>query len=172
MRAAVLTTSPVTRPSPCSGWAPDGDDRFPCVDPDTHPQVEIRIGFVELRDRLQDREPCPHGPLGVILVCHWSAAHGHHRVADELLDRGTVALDLLAQACMVGTDAGAHVLGVLLLGGGGKPTRSQKRTETTLRSSSAGGGGCSASGALQYPQNANPSGFSLPQLEQIATSRV
>src|SRR6266545_1353703 len=49
-----------------------------------------------------------------------------------------------------------------------KPTRSQKRTETIFRSSRAGGG-CSASGAVQKPQNTKPSGFSFPQCEQVST---
>src|SRR5215211_140777 len=40
------------------------------------------------------------------------------------------------------------------------PTRSAKRTETTLRSSRTG---ACASGAPQFPQNRNPSGFSCPQ---------
>src|SRR5437667_8003305 len=44
----------------------------------------------------------------------------HDRIADELLDRAAVALDLLAQAGVIGADAGLHVLRVLLLGGGGK----------------------------------------------------
>src|SRR6266511_2441108 len=49
-----------------------------------------------------------------------------------------------------------------------KPTRSQKRTETIFRSSRADGG-CSASGAVQKPQNTKPSGFSFPQFEQVST---
>ncbi len=34
-----------------------------------------------------------HRPLGVVLVCDRSAPDGHHRVADELLDRAAVPLD-------------------------------------------------------------------------------
>ena len=78
------------------------------------------MGLVQLRDRFQDPEPGPNGPLGIVLVRHGSATDGHDRVTDELFDRGAVALDLLTQAGMVGTDAGAHVLRVLLFGRGGE----------------------------------------------------
>jgi hypothetical protein len=50
-----------------------------------------------------------------------------------------------------------------------RPTRSQKSTVTTLRSSWTAAAGCSVSGAEQYPQNWNPSGFSLLQAGQIVT---
>ena len=48
------------------------------------------------------------------------AEDGHDRVADELLHGPPVALDVLAEAGVVGADAGADVLGVSLLRGGGE----------------------------------------------------
>ena len=107
-------------PFPVFGAGTDCDDGFASVDPHPHLQVEPGIGLVQLRDRLQDPQPRPHGPLGVVLVRDRGAANGHHRIAHELLDRGSVALDLLAQASVVWTDAGTHVLRVLVLRGRGE----------------------------------------------------
>jgi len=53
-----------------------------------------------------------------------------------------------------------------------KPTKSQNNTETTLRSSKEVADGASVSAAPQALQKRDPSGTSLPQLGQIATSRV
>ena len=120
MRAAVLTTSPVTIPSPCSGRAPTATTASPVLIPTR--TCRSRSGSASFSSAIASRmlEPRPHGPLGVVLVRHGSAEGGHDRVTDELLDRAAVALDLLPQAGVVGTDAGAHVLRVLLLGGGGE----------------------------------------------------
>ncbi len=94
--------------------------RLTRVDPYPHLQVETGIGLVQLHDRIKDRKARAYRPLGVVLVRHRSAAHSHHRVADELLHRGAVTLDLPTQARMVGPDASAHVLRVLLLRSGGE----------------------------------------------------
>ena len=44
------------------------------------------------------------------------AEHRHHRVADELLHRAAEALELVAQARVVGPQQRAHLLGIHLLG--------------------------------------------------------
>ncbi len=98
----------------------DGDDRLTRVDPDAHLERERRILRVQLDDRLQDAESGPHGALRVVLVGDGRAEDGHDRVADELLHRPSVALDLLTEAREVRADAGADVLGVGLLRGGGE----------------------------------------------------
>src|SRR5439155_3576665 len=107
-------------PLPLLGSGADGDDRLARVNPHPHLQLKIGIGLVQVRDRFQDCEPRPYRPLSVVLVRHRSAAHGHDRVSDELLDRAAVALDLLPHTRVVRTDSGAYVLRVLLLRGGGK----------------------------------------------------
>ena len=84
-------------------------------------QGEAGVGLVQLGDRLQDGERSPHRPLGVVLVRHGRSEDGHDRVADELLHRASVGLDLLSQAGVVGAQACSHVLGVSLLGGSGEP---------------------------------------------------
>ena len=53
-REAVMTTSPVTIPSPSSGRAPRGDDSHHSVDPDPHLQRECWVFCVQLLNRLQD----------------------------------------------------------------------------------------------------------------------
>ena len=61
--------------------------------------------------------PAPAGSPGEDLssaAVH--AEHGHHGVADELLDDATVRLDVLVPAQEVGVDDGADILGVELLG--------------------------------------------------------
>jgi hypothetical protein len=94
--------------------------RLARVDPDSYLRAEIRIRLVQLRDRFQDSQSRPHRSFGVVLVRHRRATYRHHRVTDELFDRAAVTLDLFSQACVVGTDASAHVLRILLLGGGGE----------------------------------------------------
>ena len=117
-REAVLTTSPVTNPSPSARPGADGDDRLARVDPDAHLERERRVLRVQLGHRLQDAKAGPDGALRVVLVRDRRAEDGHHRVADELLHGAPVALDLLAEAREVRADAGADVLGVGLLRGG------------------------------------------------------
>ena len=55
-----------------------------------------------LADRVADRERRPNRALGVILVGDRRAEHGHHRVADELLDGAAVPLELGAELCVIG----------------------------------------------------------------------
>ena len=49
------------------------------------------------RDRVDEVEGGPDGPLGIVLVRDRRAPHRHDRVADELLDRAAVATDDLAR---------------------------------------------------------------------------
>ncbi len=81
---------------------------------------ERRVRLVQLRDRLQDPEAGADRALGVVLVRDGCPEDRHDRVPDELLDRTAVALDLLAEAAVVGADAGADVLGVGRFGGSGE----------------------------------------------------
>ena len=111
-RAAVLTTSPVTMPSPCSGRAPSATTASPVLTPIRTCSDSPGSPLVQLLDRLQDAQPRTDRALGVVLVRDRRAEHRHHRVADELLHRAAVPLDLLSQAGVVGADPGAHVLGI------------------------------------------------------------
>ena len=172
MRAAVLTTSPVTIPSPCSGRAPSATTASPVLIPTR--TCRSRSGSASFSSAIASRmrEPGPHRPLGVVLVRHGSAEGGHDRVADELLDRAAVALDLLPQAGVVGTDARAHVLGVLLLGGGGEADQVAEEDGDDLPLLQPGRRPLGQRAAPQKRQNGNPPGFSLPQLGQVTTRRV
>ena len=111
-REAVLTTSPVTIPSPCSGRAPSATTASPVLIPTR--TCSESAGSASLSSAIASRiaQPCPDSPLGVVLVRHRRAEHRHHRIADELLDRAAVTLDLLAQAGVVGADPRPHVLRV------------------------------------------------------------
>ena len=72
------------------------DDSFSGVDADADLERQLRVVLVQLGDRIQDAKPCPHGPLGVVLMREGRPEDGHDRVPDELLHRPRVALDLLA----------------------------------------------------------------------------
>ena len=65
-----------------------------------------------LADRVADRERRAHGALGVVLVRDRCAEDGHHRVADELLDRAAVPLELGAELRVVRRERRADVFGV------------------------------------------------------------
>ncbi len=75
---------------------------------------------VQLADGGQHPQGAAHGPLGVVLVGHRGAEHGHHAVADELVQGAAEPLDLGPQPGVVGAQQGADVLGVGLVGAGGE----------------------------------------------------
>jgi hypothetical protein len=59
-----------------------------------------------------DRERCPYGPFGIVLVRGRCPEQRHHRVADEFLDGSTEALELGAKVSVVWREQRAHVLRV------------------------------------------------------------
>ena len=164
-----MTTSPVTIPSPWSGRAPSVDDRLARVDPDPHLQREAGSASFSSSIASRIREPRPDRALGVVLVRHRCAEHGHDRVADELLHRTAVALDLLAQARMVGADAAPGRPPGRPLGGGGEADQVAEEHRDDLALLERQGPRASASGAAQNGQNGNSPGSSLPQDGQVAT---
>ena len=70
----------------------------------------------ERLDRVDDLEGRADAALGVVLVGDRGAPDRHHRVADELLDRAAVALDLLPGGVEVPAQQLADLLGVPALG--------------------------------------------------------
>ncbi len=165
MRAAVLTTSPVTMPSPSSGRAPNATTAGPGVDADPHVKLELRLPFVQLGDRLDDTQAGADRPLGIVLVRDRRAEDRHHRVADELLDGSTVSLELVPQSRVVRTDPGAYVFRVGPVGGGREADEIAEERRDDLRSSL--GAAAATSDVPQPLQNLAPSGFPAPQLGQI-----
>jgi hypothetical protein len=61
-------------------------DRLARVDRDPDLEVELRVGVVEVVDRVADRERGAHRSLRVVAERDGRAEDGHDRVADELLD--------------------------------------------------------------------------------------
>ena len=116
----MLTTSPEAMPSPASGSRVERDERLARRDPD--PQLEL---FLERE--LANRERCADGPLGVVLVRDRRAEQRHHGVADELLDRAAVALELRADALVVRAEHRLDVLGVERLRLRGEARRGRRR---------------------------------------------
>jgi len=92
------------------GSSTERDERLARGDADTHLEVTL------LGERIPDRERSANRSLGIVLVCDGRAEDGHHRVANELLDRPTEALELRAQARVVGLQQPPYVLGVHALG--------------------------------------------------------
>ena len=88
----------------------------------------------EAPDRVDQLEPGPDGPLRVVLLRGRGAPDGHHRVADELLDRPAVAPDDVAGELEVAGQRVADVLGVALLGERREPDQvgEQDRHEPSL----------------------------------------
>ena len=69
----------------------------------------------ERRDGGDEVERGAHGALGVVLGRRRRAPDGHHRVADELLDRAAVELDQPPARVEVAREELARLLGVALL---------------------------------------------------------
>ena len=118
-------------------------------DPDL--EVEHRIGLVQLADRVADRERGADGPLRVVLVSDRRSEERHHGVADELLDRAAVALDLLAKPRVVRGQRGTDVLRVELLGPAGEADEvgEQHADDLPLVPHRRGSGECRAAAAAE-----------------------
>ncbi|TMK42611.1 MAG: hypothetical protein E6G56_00740 [Actinobacteria bacterium] len=92
------------------------------VDPD--PEAQLRpvrsgVALVDLVHRRLHRQGGPHRALGVVLVGHRRSEDGHHVVADVLVDRASIALDLLAQSLQRAVQQRLDRLWVEPLGHGG-----------------------------------------------------
>ncbi len=90
----MFTTSPDAIPSPSRRARAERDERLAGRDPDA--QLEP---FLE--GEVADRERRPDRALGVVLVRVGRPEQGHHRIADELLDRAAAPLELGADAVVI-----------------------------------------------------------------------
>jgi hypothetical protein len=84
-------------------------------------QIQGGVLLVALGDRLPDGQRGPHRPLRVVLVRGRGPEQGHHGVADELLHRPAIALQVGPKPGVVGGEHGADVLHVQPLRPGGEP---------------------------------------------------
>ena len=92
----------------------------PVVYADVDVQVELRIGRVECRDGVEGRQRGAHRTLGIVLVAPRGAEEHEDRVADELRHRPAQALELAADAGVVGVQQLVDVLWVHELGAPGE----------------------------------------------------
>jgi hypothetical protein len=84
------------------------------------PQLKCSYPAAKFRDRRNEVQARPHGPLGIVLVRNWGAPDGHHGVPDELLHDAAIAGDDLAGGIEVLREEFPYLLGVLCLGQGGE----------------------------------------------------
>ena len=94
----------------------EGDERLAGCDPNADVELERVVPLVERCDRVADRERGAHSALRVVLVRGRRAVDGDDGVADELLDRPAVSLELSAERLVVPAQHRADVLRVELLG--------------------------------------------------------
>ncbi len=144
-------------------------------------------------DRVDEVEGGPDRSLGVVLPGDRGAPDGHHRVADELLDRPAVAADDLGREVEVAGQGVPDILGVALLGERGEADQvgEQDRDEPSLGDRGRPGGrgrsagerrgtagrargtcrrGLPARAVPQLRQNLAPGLFGVPQLGQPVAS--
>ena len=69
-------------------------------------------GRLQSRQRIDDREPGPDRPLGIVLMRPRPPEVGQHTIAHVLGDVALPALDHLGAGAMIGADHVPHVLGV------------------------------------------------------------
>ena len=86
------------------------DHRLPGIDPDAHSQIKARVPRIQLVDRLQDPQAGAHRTLGVVLARDRRPEHGHYRVADELLHRPAVPLELEPHPLVIRPQPRSHIL--------------------------------------------------------------
>ena len=84
-------------------------------------EIALGIRLVELRDRRPDLERRADRAFRVVLVRDRRPEQRHDGIPDELLDRPSVALELVLQPGVVGLEHRADVLGVERLGSAREP---------------------------------------------------
>ena len=112
----MLTTSPTTIVSPCSGRASHIDDRLAGVDGGTKLEIELAIRLVHRAQRIAHREGGAHCALRVVSVRDRRPEDAEHGVADELLQATAVPLDLAANPLVVRRQERPYFFRVELLG--------------------------------------------------------
>ena len=111
-RAPVFITSPATIASPSSGRAPSATSASPVLTPIR--TSSSRLGSASFNSAIASwiASAARTARSGVVLVRDGRAEHADDGVADELLDRSPVALELVAEPLVIGREDRAHVLGV------------------------------------------------------------
>ena len=134
-----MTTSPATIPRPARAARRARTTASPVLTPTR--TAASRPGSASFSSAIASRmrRPARTARSGVVLVRDRRAEDRHDGVADELLDRPAVALDLRAQRARgTGEIRRGRPRGRRCSERAVNPTRSQNRTVTTLRSSASG----------------------------------
>ena len=105
----MLTTSPEAMPSPSAGLASSETRASPVV-------IPTRSSSASSSAKSRIARAARTARSGSSSCATWCAEERHHRVADELLDRAAVALELGAHALVVGAEYRLDVLGIERLG--------------------------------------------------------
>src|SRR2546425_7477503 len=75
-------------------------------------ELQPRVLLVQFGDAIEHPEAGPYGPFGIVAVAERGAEDCHDRVADELLDRSPVLLDLPFDSVVVELERVPYVLRV------------------------------------------------------------
>ena len=154
--------------------------------PGQHAGARVEPG-PERPDRRDEVQRRADRALGVVLAGDRRAPDGHHRVADELLDRAAVPADHLAGELEVARQELARLLGVAPLGEGREADEvgEQDRDEAAL--GDRAGGGRAVGRPARWPsavaprrpsasrtprRTSRPGASAEPQLVQLAWSDV
>ena len=141
-RAATFTASPVTIASPGAGSsvASTSPVLIPIRICSSTPSA-VRRPSLTARSRVEHPPAGAQGACGVVLVCGRHPERRHHGVADELLDRPALGLDLLAHRLRVGLHHLAEPFGIEALAELGRPgdVGEHDRDEPPLLPGASGG---------------------------------
>ena len=166
MRAAVLTTSPATMPSPSSGRASSVASTSPVLTPIRTLRSSSGLSWFNPSIAARIRRAAWIARCG---SSSWAVGAPKTAMTASPMNFSTVPpchSICLRSSWWYGRIRARTSSGSARSEAAVKPIKSQKRTDTTLRSSRAPGP-CRPNGARQYGQNGNWPGSSLPQLLQI-----
>jgi hypothetical protein len=96
------------------------DDRLTGGDRHPYGESESGLGLIELLDRFQDTDGCPHRPLRIVLVSHGSSEDGEHAIPHELFEPAPEPFDVLTYPRVINRETVTAVFGIGPFGVGGE----------------------------------------------------
>ncbi len=92
--------------------SPCGDHCLTSVDTDAKLEGQVVEFVVELCDAVLNSQGGPDGPLRIVLMSCGDTKDRHDAVTYELLDRASIALDLMSHPGVVRNESGMDILRV------------------------------------------------------------